>query len=91
MSGEPSRPEIEVRYYSGYMADEPPRALAAGGREYRVNKVIFRRRGRDAVTGESFDIFGLEVEGRKVVVQKTGSGRSEVLPASDLSFLERTG
>jgi hypothetical protein len=91
MNEEPSRPAIEVRYYSGYMADETPRALVAGGREYPVNKVLSRQRGRDAVTGESFDIFGLEVAGRKVVVKKAGSGRSEVLPASDLTFLERAG
>ncbi len=88
MNEDRSRPGIEVRYYSGYVADETPRALVVGGREYPVGKVLSRRRVRDAATGESFDLFRLEIAGRTVVVKKTESGASLMSPESDLSFLD---
>ncbi len=82
---------IEVRYYSGYRSGETPRALIAAGREYRVERVLSRERTLDAETGRSFDIFRIQVAGKKVVVRKAESGRSEILPGSDLSFLEPAG
>ena len=83
--------DIEVRYYSGYMAEETPCALLAGGRRFPVDRILSRQRGLDAETGRSFDIFRIQVAGRTVIVRKTESGKSEILRSSDLSFLDPPG
>jgi len=81
----------EVRYYSGYKEGETPRALLAAGREFPVERVLSRQRGLDAETGRSFDLFRIQVAGRTVAVRRTEAGRSEILPSSDLSFLDPAG
>jgi hypothetical protein len=79
--------EIEVRFYSGYAGDETPRALIIGGREYPVERVLSRRRCADKKTGIIRELFECLVSGKKVIIRKDESGKTDVLPSSDLSFL----
>jgi len=79
--------EIEVRFYSGYKGEETPRALVCGGREYLVEGVLSRRRCADQKTGITFELFELLVNGKKVLIRKDESGKTKILPPSDLSFL----
>lgn len=79
--------EIEVRFYAGYMGEETPRALIAGGQEYLIERVLSRRRCADKETVVRFELFECLVNGKKVFIRKDESGKTEVLPSSDLSFL----
>lgn len=79
--------EIEIRFYSGYTGEETPRALISGGREYPVERVLSRRRCADRATGVKFELYKCLVNGKKILIRKDESGKAEVLPSSDLSFL----
>jgi hypothetical protein len=79
--------QIEVRFYAGYKGEETPRALVSGGREYPVERVLSRRRCADRETGISFELFECLVNGKKVLIRKGESGKTEILPSSDLTFL----
>ena len=79
--------EIEVRFYSGYMGDETPRAIVSGEKEYPVERVLSRKRCSDKETRARFDLFLCLVSGRKVLIRKAAIGKAEILPASDLSFV----
>ena len=79
--------EIGVRFYAGYKGEETPRALAAGGREYPVERIISRRRCADKETRVEFELFVCLVHGKKVHIRRDETGKTEVLPSSDLSFL----
>ena len=79
--------EIEIRFYAGYTGEETPRVLLFGGREYPVERVLSRRRCADKETGVRFELFECLVSGKKVIIRKDESGKTEILPSSDLSFL----
>jgi hypothetical protein len=79
--------EIEIRFYAGYKGEETPRALVAGGIEYPIERILSRRRCEDKETGVRFDLFRCLVNGKKVLIRKDDSGKTEILPSSDLSFL----
>jgi hypothetical protein len=83
--------DIEVLYYSGYTGGETPLALLAGGREFPVERVLSRQRALDGKTGRLFEIFRIQVAGRTLTVRRAESGRSEILPPCDLSFLDPPG
>ncbi len=47
----------EVVFYSGYKGRETPRAVRVKGREIPVERILGRRRIRDASSGEPFEEF----------------------------------
>lgn len=79
--------KVEVRFYSGYKGEETPRALVVDGREHPIERVLTRMRGLSEGTRTSFEIFRVRIAGRTVGIKRTESGETELLPASDLSFL----
>jgi hypothetical protein len=78
---------VEVLFYAGYKGEETPRAIAVAGRIHPVETVLSRTRGLRNDTGTTFEIFRVRIAGRTVVIRRTSSGETELLPASDLSFL----
>jgi hypothetical protein len=76
-----------VRFYAGYKADETPRALEMGDREYPVERVLSRKRCREKDSGKSYEILRVLVAGKTVILRINEAGEAEALAGSDLSFL----
>jgi len=72
--------EDEVIFYSGYKGEETPRAVRAGGHEYPVDKVLWRKRVVDRATGKIVEKFGCRIAGREIEIRRDETGRTEILP-----------
>ncbi len=77
MSGFNSK--IEVVFYSGYKGRETPRAILAGGHEYPVEKVLWRRRVQDKDSRERHDLFRCRVAGKEITLRISLSGECRIL------------
>jgi hypothetical protein len=64
-----------VEFYAGSRAGETPRRVRWAGREAAVEKVLRRRRLRDALTGRTVEEFQVVLEGRTARLRQTPSGR----------------
>ncbi len=73
---------FELRFYSGYRGEETPRAVVIGSREFRIEKVISRKRAIDRITGKTFEVYRCRMEGEMVEIKQWESGEWEI------SFLE---
>jgi hypothetical protein len=71
--------EIKVVFYSGYKGQETPRAVILAGREYPVEKIIWRKRVREKDTGESFELVRCRVAGQEVTLRIGRSGDARLL------------
>jgi hypothetical protein len=65
---------FELRFYEGYKAKETPRAVLIGNREFKIDRVLERKRVRDELAGTDSDVFICEMEGQriKIVLQDSG-------------------
>jgi hypothetical protein len=70
---------IKVRFYSGYKGQETPRAIVVAGREYPVDKVIWRKRGQDKDTREPFEVVRCRVAGQEITLKISPSGECRLL------------
>jgi len=70
---------IKVRFYSGYKGEETPRAIVVSGREYPVDKVIWRKRGREKDSRESFELIRCRVAGQEITLKISPSGECRLL------------
>jgi hypothetical protein len=70
---------IKVLFYSGYKGRETPRAIAVAGREYPVEKVIWRKRGQDKDTREPYELVRCRVAGQEVTLKISPSGECRLL------------
>ena len=70
---------IKVRFYSGYKGQETPRAIVVAGREYPVEKVIWRKRGREKDSRESYDLVRCRVAGQELTLKISPSGECRLL------------
>jgi hypothetical protein len=70
---------IRIVFHSGYKGEETPRAIVIAGREYPVDKVIWRKRSQDKDTRESFELFRCRVAGQEVTLKVGPSGECELL------------
>lgn len=77
MTGPDAR--IQVVFYSGYKGQERPRAVVIAGREYPVDKVIWRKRGRDKDSREPYELFHCRVAGQDVTLKIGESGECRIL------------
>jgi hypothetical protein len=70
---------IKVLFYSGYKGQETPRAVVIAGREYPVDKVIWRKKGQDKDTREPYELFRCRVAGQEVTLKISPSGEGRLL------------
>jgi hypothetical protein len=69
----------KVLFYSGYKGEETPRAIVVAGREYPVEKVIWRKRGQDKDARESYDLVRCRVAGQELTLKISPSGECRLL------------
>ncbi len=67
-----------LRFYEGYKGKETPRSVIIGTREFKIERVLDRKRVRDERTGKSCDIFTCEMEGKRVRLIVQDSGQFEI-------------
>jgi hypothetical protein len=66
---------VEVECYSGYRAEETPRAVTLGGKRLEVAEVLSRKRLRDSSTHRTFEVFHCRlVDGRPVSLERSEEG-----------------
>jgi hypothetical protein len=70
---------IKVQFYSGYKGEETPRAIVVAGREYPVEKVIWRKQGQDKDTHESYELVRCRVAEQEVTLKISPSGECRLL------------
>jgi hypothetical protein len=70
---------IDIIFYSGYKGRETPRAVVMAGREYPVEKIIWRKRGQDKDTREPHELFRCRVAGQEVTLKISPSGECRLL------------
>jgi hypothetical protein len=70
---------IKIIFYSGYKGRETPRAVVISGREYPVDEIIWRKRGQDKDTRESFELVRCRVAGQEVTLKISPSGEGRLL------------
>jgi hypothetical protein len=65
---------FELRFHSGYKGKETPRAVLIGSREFKIGRVLERKRVLDEQSGKRSDVFTCEMEGQrvKIVIQDSG-------------------
>lgn len=70
---------IKVLFYSGYKGQETPRAVVIAGREYPVDEVIWRKKGRDKDARETYELFRCRVAGQEITLKICPSGEARLL------------
>ena len=70
---------IKVRFYSGYKGQETPRAIVVAGRECPVERIIWRKRGREKDSRESYELVRCRVAGQEVTLKISPSGECRLL------------
>lgn len=65
---------FEVRFYAGYKGRETPRAVVIGEKEFTIQKILWRKRGRDQQSGRTFETFKCKMEGDVVKITHYESG-----------------
>jgi hypothetical protein len=70
---------IKVLFYSGYKDRETPRAVVVAGREYPVDRVIWRKRAQDKDSREPYEIYRCRVAGKEVTLKISPSGECRIL------------
>lgn len=70
---------MEVIFYAGYRGRETPRAVVLAGREYPVEKIIWRKRVREKDTRESFELVRFRVAGQEATIRIEASGECRLL------------
>jgi hypothetical protein len=65
----------EVECYSGYRAEETPRAVTLGRKRLDISEVLSRKRLRDNATGRTVEIFLCRLgDGRRVSLERSDDG-----------------
>ncbi|MBE0461514.1 MAG: hypothetical protein IBX60_07765 [Candidatus Aminicenantes bacterium] len=49
--------KFDVRFYEGYKGKEVPRSVIIGNREFKIEKILSRKRTIDNKTGQSAEVF----------------------------------
>jgi hypothetical protein len=70
----PKGSRFELRFYEGYKSKETPRAVLFGDREFKIDRVMERKRVRDERTGKTSEVLTCLMEGHRVriVIHDTG-------------------
>ncbi len=66
----------KVTFHSGYKGQETPRTVIIDDREYKIEKVFWRKRIRDTETGEISDKFKCLADGKNIIITLHASGET---------------
>ncbi len=66
---------FELRFYEGYKKKETPRSVVIGSREFRIDRVLDRKRVLNEQTGKKTELFTCEMEGQKIRLTVHESGK----------------
>jgi len=53
---------FELRFYEGYKGKETPRSVIIGNREFKIDRILDRKRILDEKTGKISEVFTCEME-----------------------------
>lgn len=70
---------IKVFFYSGYKGQETPRAIVVAGREYPIDKIIWRKRAQEKDTGEPCELIRCRAAGQEITLRISSSGECRLL------------
>ena len=70
---------FDLRFHSGYKGKETPRAVTIGNREFKINRILDRKRVLDAQSGKKSEVFTCEMEGQRVKIIVQDSGRFQLI------------
>jgi hypothetical protein len=70
---------FELRFYESYKGKETPRAVFIGNREFKIDRILQRKRVLDEQTGKKSEVFTCEMEGKKVKIVLQDSGKFELV------------
>lgn len=83
-SKEEKEGKFELRFYSGYKGKEAPRAVIIGNKEFKIEKIISRKRVFDRKSGKRYEIYKCKMEGDVVEIRVYETGEWEI------SFSDKT-
>jgi len=68
------RKSFELRFYSGYKGGETPKAVVIGNREFKIEKILWRKRVFDRKTKKTFEVFKCKMEEEivKITIYESG-------------------
>lgn len=66
--------KFELRFYAGYKGEETPRSVVIGNREFKIDKILSRKRALDRKGGKRMEIYRCKMEGETVEITKFESG-----------------
>jgi hypothetical protein len=70
---------FELRFYEGYKGKETPRSVIIGNREFKIDRVLDRKRIRDEKTEKKREVFTCEMKGQRVRIIIKDSGKFELI------------
>ena len=70
---------IKVFFYSGYKGQETPRAIVVAGREYPIDKIIWRKRAQEKDTGEPCELIRCRAAGQEITLRISPPGECRLL------------
>lgn len=76
--------KFEVKFYSGYKGQETPRSVIIGDKEFKIDKILERKRVVDKESGEYCEVFKCRMEGELVKIERYDSGKWAI------SFLDKS-
>ena len=69
----------KVLFYSGYKGQETPRAIVVAGREYPVEKIIWRKRAQEKEAAEPCELIRCRAAGQEITLRISPSGECRLL------------
>lgn len=65
---------FELKFYSGYKGSETPKAVVIGNREFKIEKILWRKRVFDQKTKKTFEVFKCKMEEEivKITIYESG-------------------
>jgi len=70
---------FELRFYEGYKGKETPRSVIIGNREFKIDRILDRKRILDEKTGKISEVFTCEMEEQRVRIIIKDSGKFELI------------
>jgi len=78
MNDTPPPSGTRIRFYAGFKGDETPRTVILSGREYPVERILWRKRIRLTGRSDEFEVFRCRIPGRQVEIRRSPSGKTTI-------------
>ena len=59
----------KIEFYSGYKNQETPRSIRMKNREYKIEKILWKKRSQDHETGVLTEIFKCRANGKILLIK----------------------